>query len=226
MFGCSRRARICRSAKKRWRASGLCSAGADDLDGDVALVVLVLAAGEIDGAHAAVAEPAQQAVGAERVRASSRPAAGTSPSSSPAGRSRKVALACVRGEELLHRPPQLGVPRAGAARKASRSSAGRSRASAKRRVDLPPAVRLGSSLRPGVQLLVEPRLGPPPFAADRLGRDAELRGGLLQRQAAEEPELHHRGLARIDRLQALPAPRPPPAGRRSSPPPGRRPRPA
>src|SRR6185312_2061842 len=73
----------------------------------------------------------------------------------------------------------------------------------RRRGGRPPASARPPSDPPfrGLELAVEPGLGPAPLPPDRFGRHAELLGGLVQRQTGEEPQLHDRRLAWIERLQ-------------------------
>ena len=61
MLGCCRRARICRSRRKRWRMISRIHAGPHQLDGYLGLVAFVIAFGEVYGAHAAAAQFAHAA---------------------------------------------------------------------------------------------------------------------------------------------------------------------
>ena len=152
-------------------------------------------------------------------RADARAAAGRGRGAPPASASRRRArsdLAAGALEEAADaprrrraaaRPP--AAARRSPAQASSRKAAPLGRRPVQRRredgVDLAASASGSDQSRPSVRgcsSLVEPGLGAAPLAADRLGRDAELRGGLLERQAGEEPQLHDGGLARIDRLQA------------------------
>ena len=87
---------------------GARQAGAEDLDGDIPLKMLILPVGEIDGSHAAAADPPQQPVGAE---ASSLLPVVERESQQLTGRAGEEAgPLLVDGEQPLHVPPEGGVP--------------------------------------------------------------------------------------------------------------------
>src|SRR6185312_12595265 len=90
---------------------GAGQAGAEDLDGDVPLVVLILPAGEIDGSHAAAADPPQQPVGAEA--AAFLLIVEPQPQQLVGRALQETAFFSVGGEQSLHLAPESSVSGAG-----------------------------------------------------------------------------------------------------------------
>ena len=72
MLGWSRPARIWRSVRKRRRTSVGVDAAPHHLDGDLLLELVVVALGQIDGAHAAVADLSLDEIGPDRASVEGR----------------------------------------------------------------------------------------------------------------------------------------------------------
>ena len=207
MLGCSRRARIWRSARKRWRDLGVFETAAEDLDRDLRARTgrRRAARGRRCPCRRGRARAAAGRDRARRRRAGGRAAVRPRHARRP-GRSRKVAprasaassrSTSARSSGVAARTPRRGRPRA--------RPGGMLERRGEQRVDLAPALsapciapRSSSSL--DSQALAR-RHSRPTVSAEM----PSTRGGLLEGQAAEEAQLDDRGLARVELASRSPS---------------------
>ena len=207
MFGCSSAGQDLALGAEAAHPLGVEQA-AHHLDGDLLVELVVVALGEIDGAHAAFAEHRDDAVRPEPLDQRRAARARSTSSTARLDHADEVvapaSLAASAASIAADQRRQVGVG-GGAVDVGARASSAAAARGPPRTAAVPrPSVRESSGgrrdrgrvTRPcgaaGRELVAQPRLGHAQLAVDRRRRDADRLGGLVVAQAAEEVQLDDR----------------------------------